>query len=223
MNKAHYLVPLLLLSQTAVQQAQELPNIIHSMSVKKEKKLVVEISEAGDYSLNREKVSEAKLLSLLDSSIKENSQILLEVSAPLEIDDKILNGLLDSAVRRNVNEVRFINHPKRNVMRIKWIEKNHLVVGQRFYLSLASHSSVGIATKTELEEGSILKLVSQKWAYNKPLVSGKTGGDAAKTINIYEVEREGEAMIKVRKYFRGDLERENAISITATSAETFNK
>ena len=103
------------------------------------------------------------------------------------------------------------------MIEISPLETNKLFVGQKAYLSLSEHGSVGIESKATSSDESIINFINSDFAYFKPLVSGETGGDGGQKTYVFKAKKAGLATIKTQKIFRGNLEEECSIKIIVTA------
>ncbi|MCB9234927.1 MAG: hypothetical protein H6581_24950 [Bacteroidia bacterium] len=93
------------------------------------------------------------------------------------------------------------------------LQTNELKIGQKAFLNATRHGSVGIQPECNSLNPDIIELVDSKFAYDKPLVKGQTGGDRGKVTYYFEARQAGEGSIKLERFFRGKLEQETLIKV----------
>ena len=103
------------------------------------------------------------------------------------------------------------------MIEINPLETNKLFVGQKAYISLKEHGSVGFKSKATSSDESIISFVSSDFSYFRPLVHGKTGGDSGEKTYIFKANKVGTTTIKAQKIFRGNLKEELSIKIIVTA------
>ncbi len=99
------------------------------------------------------------------------------------------------------------------MVEIKLFETNTFYVGQETYISLKQHLSVGKETVAKSEDDSIISTVRTRFSYFKPMIKGKTGGDAGERTFIFKAHKAGSTVITVQKLFRGSLKEERSINV----------
>ena len=210
---------MLSLGLIVIVQAQDI--LFKDQKEASQKELVIDlrISEEGRYVVGDLKFTKEELLVMLKKAYKKNLKTILRVTAS---DKKFVTELLYTAASAQIKRVTIVDFPEESVTKINPLGINQLVVGERFYISLFKHGSVGVNTKVKSGDDSIVSCVGQRFFYDKFLVSGEkreTGGDAGRTIYIFEAKKPGVTTIKTERVFRDRLERKGAIKIVVIDAE----
>ncbi|MFT5778304.1 MAG: hypothetical protein ACI837_001260 [Crocinitomicaceae bacterium] len=138
-----------------------------------------------------------------------NSMKLFKSFAP------VLTILLFTVACRETAEINSITEkPSKDMIEINVLSgETTAVVGDKVAYTGSVHGSVGTEKKCWSKDESVLKLIDTEFTYNKPLVPGETGGDAAKEKYIFEALKEGTTEVVIQKWFRGDLEDEYTVKV----------
>ena len=99
---------------------------------------------------------------------------------------------------------------------ITLISDLEIAVGERANYTGSVHGSVGMQKECWSSNQEIFKLIDKQFKFNKPLVEGETGGDAAKETYIFEALSVGTTEVIIQDWFRGELENEYKVKIIVT-------
>lgn len=86
-------------------------------------------------------------------------------------------------------------------------QKYTLKVGQKAFFKTKVHGSVGLGAEHEIEDTSIIQLVSDDIEFDSKENAEMPGGDAAKKQFIFEALKAGKSKITINENYRGDLKK----------------
>lgn len=88
-----------------------------------------------------------------------------------------------------------------------------LKVGQKAYLTLNIHGSVGEDAEVYSRDENIFKLVDTQFEYDDDSKAEMSGGDAGTDTYTFEAMKEGTTRLQVIEIYRGEVTQESTINI----------
>lgn len=103
---------------------------------------------------------------------------------------------------------------QKGMIKIATLDKEvALKVGQKAYINMSIHGSVGVNAEVYSNDEEIFKLVDTQFKYDNESKSDMPGGDGGTETYIFEALKEGTTTLQVIEEFRGEVTQESNITI----------